>query len=218
MRGTRAGKVPAHTLALLLWLRFGFLLLWCGHLPLLAGRRNDALDPHVGNEVSVVLHIVTDVDTQHGNFRYIVSEKLHGLGSCGVGHGIVNLVAICESVFECRDEIGFRRFGLLDFQVRIFLARSRGAEKILGVGEMSDDLSISAYRIDGLEAVILLGHFFGGTEQDSPCSFIAALVDGAEGIVGGLLFLRKGGQGKKTQQNYGQKFSHGFSFSIGMQG
>src|SRR5215472_2290531 len=77
---------------------------------------------------------------------------------------------------------------------------------------------VAADCVDGLEAVILLRHFFGGTQQNSLGSFIAVLVDGAERISGGLLFLSKGGQSNQAQQNYEQSFSHGFSFSVGRKG
>src|SRR6516164_1365883 len=76
---------------------------------------------------------------------------------------------------------------------------------------MPDDLAVSADAIDGPEVVVFFRHFLGGTEQDSFCSFIAALVDRAERIVGGLLFLRKAWQSEKTQQKCGQKFSHWLS-------
>jgi hypothetical protein len=64
---------------------------------------------------------------------------------------------------------------------------------------VSNDLTVGSDRVNGLEAVIFVRHFFGGTEQNSLCSFIAAPVDGAEWIVGGLLFLRKGKRSEKTQ-------------------
>jgi hypothetical protein len=83
---------------------------------------------------------------------------------------------------------------------------------------VSDDLTVAAYRIDGFEGVILLRHFLSGTKQNSLASFIAALVDGAEGIVGGLLFLGEGGQSKKTQQDCEQNFLHRFSFWMACKG
>jgi hypothetical protein len=79
----------------------------------------------------------------------------------------------------------------------------------LGVGQVSDDLAIGANCLGGLEVVILLWHLFGGAEQNALLKSVDVLGECAEGIDGGLLFLRNGGHSKKTQQNYRKRFSHG---------
>jgi hypothetical protein len=45
-------------------LRFGFLLLWRGHLRLLAAGGHDVLDPHVGHKVAVVFPVVYVIEVQ----------------------------------------------------------------------------------------------------------------------------------------------------------
>src|SRR5260370_37093361 len=107
---------------------------------------------------------------------------------------------------------------MCNYRLGVFLAGSFGQDLVGRVGEVDDDLAVAANRLGGLEVVIFLWHLFGGAEQNAFLESVDALSECAEGIVGGLLFLRNGGQSKKTQQHGGEKFSHGFSFSIGMQG
>jgi len=42
----------------------------------LAAWRNDVLQPHVGDQVAVVFHVVHVVDSQYVQFRCVVSEEL----------------------------------------------------------------------------------------------------------------------------------------------
>ena len=56
-----------------------FLRLWLDRR--LAGWRNDVLQSHVGDQVAVVFHVVHVVDSQHVQFRCVVSEELYHLSS-----------------------------------------------------------------------------------------------------------------------------------------
>ena len=132
----------------------------CRHRLLLAGWRNDVLDPHVGNQVAVVFHVVSDVHTEHAEFRRVISEELSHLSPGGVGHVVVGLVAVGEALLQCGHEISFRGLRLFNFLVRSSFAERGGAEKILRVGQVSNDLAVGADRFDGPETVTLFGHLF----------------------------------------------------------
>src|ERR1700739_1504888 len=75
---------------------------------------------------------------------------------------------------------------------------------------MSNDLAICAYRIHGLEAVVLFGHFFSRANQNALLESVDALSECAQRIDRSLLFLSNGGQSKNRKQNCDQKSLHGF--------
>src|ERR1700745_1369120 len=83
----------------LLFLRLRIRLLYRRRTLLLAGWWDDALDPHVRDDVSVVLHVMANVDIEHSVLRQIISENLHRLDRRHVGHGVVHLVTISEAFF-----------------------------------------------------------------------------------------------------------------------
>jgi hypothetical protein len=65
---------------------------------------------------------VNEIDTEHAQFRCVASEEVHGLRAGGVGHAIVGLVTVGESLFEGRDEVGLGGFGFFDLYIGTFLA------------------------------------------------------------------------------------------------
>src|SRR5438445_38285 len=88
--------------------------------------------------------------------------------------------------------------------------------------EWTIELAGAADRVRGLKVVILLGHFFGGAEQDILHPSVGDLIPCAERTVRGRddsgfrrIFLGQGGGcRKKADQKCSQKCSHWFSSSI----
>src|SRR5579862_6800 len=150
------------------------------------------------------------IEVQCAQLRRVCSEQLHRLTSRCVGHGIVGLVAVCECGLKSGDEIGLRGLGLLNLRLWVLLVQHFGTEQVLSVGEMSNDLSIRAYRIHGLEAVVLFGHFFSRANQNALLESVDALGERAQWIDRSLLFLSNNGQSKNRKQNCDQKSLHGF--------
>src|SRR5216684_3862819 len=68
---------------------------------------NDVLEPHVGDEIAVVFHVVRVVNVEHAEFGHVHAEHLDGLCAGRIGHTVISLVTVGERTFERGDEIGF---------------------------------------------------------------------------------------------------------------
>src|SRR5258708_33610104 len=150
---------------------FVLLLLLLVWRSLFARWGNNVLEPHVGDEIAVVFHVVRVVNVEHAEFGHVHAEELYGLCAGRIGHAVIGLVTVGERTFERGNEIGFGGLGLLDFEAGIVLSERHGTKVVLRVGDVSHNLAIAADGFRGLEVVILFGHFFGGTDQDGlhPC-------------------------------------------------
>src|SRR5258708_21787826 len=116
---------------------------------------NNVLEPHVGDEIAVVFHVVRVVNVQHAEFGHVHAEELHGLCAGRIGHAVIGIVTVGERTFERGDEIGFGGLGLLDFEAGIVLSERQGTKVILRVGDVSHNLPVAANGLGGLDVVIL---------------------------------------------------------------
>lgn len=84
-----------------------------------------------------------------------------------VMNAVISFVTVGDRISERGNEIGFRGLSLLDFETGIVLSQCQRTKAILRVREVSDNLAEAADRLRRLEIVILFGHFFSGTYEDT---------------------------------------------------
>ena len=83
--------------------------------------------------------------------RIVTSEELNGLSSGRIGHSVIGLIAISEAVFECSNQFGLRLLGLLNLRSGVLVSEHAGTERVLGVGDVFQDLAVAANLLSGLK-------------------------------------------------------------------
>src|SRR5690348_4442054 len=100
------------------------------------------------------MHVVKG---QHSQLGLLPSEEVHTLSPSRISHAVVSFVTISERVFERLYQVGLGRLRFLYSRRWILLAQHGGTERVLGVGNMSDELAEAADLVRRFIGIVRLG-------------------------------------------------------------
>ena len=169
-----------------------------------AGGRDDVLEAEIGGHVAVVLVCMSRVEAEDGELGECSTEELDAFGGLGVGQACEGFIAVRDSIFERLHEIGFGRFALLDAG-RPLVAQNNGAEFVLSVSFVPDELSKGTHVRSRLKGIIRFGHFLGGADGGIADHGVNTFFGGDQRVV---WRLRKSAGGRREDEREDQEFVH----------